>query len=357
MRLSQPFSRTYRAFLTISLFVCCPALTYGQNFEFSQFFASRLYLNPAFAGAESHTSFSGVHRSQWTSIDEAYISTQASVIHPFYRKDKNAENWGGGGISLVRDAAANGNLINTGFNGSFAYNLAMKSKKTDQHVTFGMMLGILQKEARLGAGWGDQYRVGVGLDPSAVTGESGLSESKLMPDIGIGASYNIQFGNKRRRKNLQIGLSGFHLNSPNESLVPGRSSPLPPVIKSYGRLDVPSRSGVYYSPNFIIVQQAGLLQVNPGMSFAIPLPHLGKGKTPDKKSLILGVWHRLNDSFIWAAGINSEKYTLAFSFDLNSSSLRNYTNGRGAVELSFAYRYIKKKKVDIERKRFDTPRM
>ncbi len=335
---------------------------FGQNFEFSQFFASRLYLNPTFAAAEPHTSFSGVHRTQWTALGDPFVSTQFSVIHPLFSKAKKEENWGGVGFSLVRDAAADGELINTGFNGNFGYILNLKSK-LPQHFTFGMQLGAVQKTSSFAAGWGNQYRIGVGLDPNQPSGESDFLENKLVADVGIGGSWNAQFGKKARIKHLQLGIAGFHLNRPNQSFLEGNKLPLPPVYKLHGRLDVPSHRGVVFSPNFIIIQQAGLVQINTGVSFLISQNkhtgghhHQAKGIWA-KTDFICGAWYRFSDAFIFAAGINTEHVTAILSFDLNNSSLQKYTNGRGATEISIAYRYIKKNKVQVERKRFDTPRM
>ncbi len=347
---------SYRQILFLCLFVLSGQGLRAQNFEFSQFFASRLYLNPTFAAAEEHLSISGVHRSQWTSISEAYTSTQVSLIHPLTSRTKKMENWGGIGLSLVNDNAANGLVKNTGANASFAYNLPLKSKN-EKYVSFGMMLGFIQKQANIGAGWGNQYRPGSGLDPSLATGEEDLMATRIMPDVGVGVSYNAQFGKKkRRRKNLSLGLSGYQLNSPNESLVEGQTQNLPPVIKTFGRIDIPSHLGIYISPNYIVVYQAGLIQINPGVSAKFPASFDSKSKLANV-DIIAGIWHRLEDSFIFATGLNTDKFTFAFSYDLNTSSLNNYTNGRGAVEISFAYRYIKKVKMEVERKRFDTPRM
>lgn len=334
----------------------------SQNFEFSQFFASRLYLNPTFAAAEPHTSFSGVHRTQWTALGDPFVSTQFSVIHPLFSKTQKEENWGGVGVSLVRDAAANGELVNTGVNANMGYILNIKSKMP-QHFIFGMQLGMVQKTASFEVGWGNQYRIGVGLDPNQPSGESDFVENKIVPDVGVGGTWSGQFGKKARVKHLQLGLAGFHLNRPNQSFINGERLPLPPVFKFHGRLDVPSHRGITVSPNFIAIKQAGLVQVNAGLSFLVTQPKHSSGHHHSSKGFwhktdfICGAWYRLGDAYIFAAGLNNEHVTAILSFDLNNSSLQKYTNGRGATEISIAYRYIKKTKVQVERKRFDTPRM
>lgn len=51
----------------------------AQDPSFSQFYANRLYLNPAFAGLESGITFSGVSRIQWVNADKGFKTFGASL--------------------------------------------------------------------------------------------------------------------------------------------------------------------------------------------------------------------------------------------------------------------------------------
>ena len=44
----------------------------SQDIEFSQFYATKNYLNPAFTGLTSDQSFSSTYRNQWPGIENAY---------------------------------------------------------------------------------------------------------------------------------------------------------------------------------------------------------------------------------------------------------------------------------------------
>lgn len=52
---------------------------HAQDPSFSQFYANRIYLNPAFAGLESGITLSGVSRIQWVNADRGFKTFGASV--------------------------------------------------------------------------------------------------------------------------------------------------------------------------------------------------------------------------------------------------------------------------------------
>ncbi|MFT5382964.1 MAG: type IX secretion system PorP/SprF family membrane protein, partial [Saprospiraceae bacterium] len=79
------------------LFIFCIYLCQAQDPSFSQFYASRIYLNPAFTGIENGVSFSGTSRNQWGKVDRGFRTYIASVEiqEPFLRS--------GFGLSLYHD--------------------------------------------------------------------------------------------------------------------------------------------------------------------------------------------------------------------------------------------------------------
>ena len=69
------------------IFIFCMLQIHAQDPSFSQFYANRIYLNPAFAGIESGISFSGITRTQWANVDSGFQTHIASVEfqQPFLR--------------------------------------------------------------------------------------------------------------------------------------------------------------------------------------------------------------------------------------------------------------------------------
>lgn len=101
-------------------------------------------------------------------------------------------------------------------------------------------------------------------------------------------------------------------------------------------------------PNLLWMRQNGNTQVNVGTYLSY---YLSDAATQATARVMAGGWYRVNDSFALSAAFTNSKYTLGFSYDINTSSLRYASRGRGAWEMSFTYRLVKSKAA----RRFATP--
>ncbi|MCO6491809.1 MAG: PorP/SprF family type IX secretion system membrane protein [Phaeodactylibacter sp.] len=81
-----------------------PVTGFTQDPSFSQFYANRIYLNPAFAGMEPGIGISGVARMQWARVDKGFrtYGFSADAQLPVARL--------GVGLHLLRDTEGIGNL-------------------------------------------------------------------------------------------------------------------------------------------------------------------------------------------------------------------------------------------------------
>jgi type IX secretion system PorP/SprF family membrane protein len=79
----------------------------SQDIRFSQFYASPLHLNPAFAGAAEKTRFVSNFRSQWSSLPGSFVTTSASL------DDYASKYRSGGGVLLTYDQVSPGKLSST----------------------------------------------------------------------------------------------------------------------------------------------------------------------------------------------------------------------------------------------------
>src|SRR5215510_8547591 len=89
------------------------ANAFGQDPEFTQFYANPLYLNPAFAGSQKCPRVSLNYRNQWPALSGNFVTYSASYDQ-FY--DPIA---GGVGILILNDQAGEGTLTTT--NASLMY--------------------------------------------------------------------------------------------------------------------------------------------------------------------------------------------------------------------------------------------
>lgn len=320
----------------------------AQDATFSQYYSSYLYLNPAYAGSEPSLTAGLNSRTQWKSVTEPYQTNQLSLIMPFYRKIDKNNNFGGFGLSIYNDNAGSGKLSAVGANVNISYVLRATE---NSHFLFGIQGGFVQKKVDVSSlQWGSQHNPLTGFDPSASGGldpSVDVKERTMYPDLGAGILYYYKQNRDIREKGLSfyIGASSYHLNTPNESLVKSQVSRLPMLNKFHGGLDYSISTKINLSPNVLIAQQGNVYQINAGMYVNYGFGNPQSVVVPS--DLILGAWYRAGDAYIFSIGLGCDTYTLGFSYDLNTSSLRRDTQGRGAYEISL--RITKPRVVKVRR--------
>jgi type IX secretion system PorP/SprF family membrane protein len=320
--------------------------TVAQDATFSQYYASSLYLNPAFAGVESKVTFSSNYRNQWKGIaGSPYVTSQASLIVPITSK-KLDKHIGGVGLSVYNNKAGESNFQSTGINLNFAYNVHLSDMNL---LTFGVQGGIVQRTLNTAnLQWGSQFNPLIGgYDPNVIVNTSDINGKTSFPDFGGGVMYyfNPNRDYEEKGASFYAGISAFHLTQPNESMIKSGSNKLPMLIKSHLGFEWNISPKFNLSPNVLIARQNNLTQVNAGAYLTFLFGKEGSKVAPS--FLLLGSWYRLEDSFIFSAGLGSGNYTLGFSYDLNNSSLRYNSKGTGAYEVSLKVQLGSTKKVKI----------
>jgi type IX secretion system PorP/SprF family membrane protein len=326
---------------------------YAQDPQFSQFYVSSLYLNPSLAGLESVQTFNSNYRMQWRSIANPYVTNQLSFIHPLKTKEMFHNHKGGIGVSLFNDRAGGGSLKTNGFHLSAAYNLEL-AKSSYHFLAFGLQFGLIQKTVDFSnLQWGSQFNPYIGFDANLTPEESDIQSGRIYPDINTGLLwyYNGERDYEEAKFSSYVGFSCYHLNQPNESFVRERSFKLPMLLRAHAGFEYEITEKIYISPNLLYAYQSKSSQVNLGLYSTFKVNGATDGLYKNLR-LIFGTWYRLNDSFIISTGLGSDAIQFAFSFDLNTSSLRYATGGRGAYELSLVIRRSKMEKL----KRYSTPR-
>ena len=108
-------------FYTFLLVLICK-LAFAQDPTFSQFYANRLYLNPAFAGTAQCPRLTLNYRNQWPGIDNSFITYTAS-----YDQQVDAIS-GGLGALVMRDIAGEGVLSTTSAALMYSYQFRVNRK-------------------------------------------------------------------------------------------------------------------------------------------------------------------------------------------------------------------------------------
>jgi type IX secretion system PorP/SprF family membrane protein len=93
----------------------------GQDVQFTQFYANKLYLAPSFAGAIQQDRIALSYRNQWPSLPGAFVSYSFSYDHFF-------SNFNSGiGFLFLRDLAGSGDLSTTNFGIQYSYDIQINN--------------------------------------------------------------------------------------------------------------------------------------------------------------------------------------------------------------------------------------
>lgn len=299
----------------------------AQDMHFTQFYASPLYLNPAFAGADVCSRVSLAYRNQWPGIFKTYKSYLLSLDHFFIAKNVGA------GLLVGNDLAGTGNLRTIIINPMIAYQIRLNREYV---LRCAIQPGITQRSIDFGnLLFGDQ----IGRGGNVATVEQ-PTVGKTFFDLGTGALFFSKF--------YWGGISLYHLNRPDQSLTGAEGSPLPLKISVHGGykyslnedakddLEMKSVTGVFHyrHQNKFDQLDVGVYYTHGYVSFGawyrgIPFKHYKPG-------------YRNVDAIALIIGMKSKRANFGYSFDITISQLAGLS--RGAHELTMAYQLCKPNK-------------
>lgn len=202
----------------------------GQDPAFSQFFANRMYLNPAYAGFDPGMQISLNYRDQWfglpdgdlSGVNRAYRTINLSIESqlPCFLgvEDLNV----GTGLTVFRDAAGAAPLVTQGVSWALSYeqpllrSLDNGLKRLDMRI--GIQTALMQHRLR-----GDRFIYSDQLDPviGLIDPATRLNlNSRIFPNLNAGfliRGYANAWGGKKETL-FTLGLNIANINEPNQAL-------------------------------------------------------------------------------------------------------------------------------------------
>ncbi|MBA3683063.1 MAG: PorP/SprF family type IX secretion system membrane protein [Bacteroidetes bacterium] len=310
----------------------------AQDFHVAQYDIAYQYMNPAQTGSFDQSfgdyKVQMLTRSQWRSMGiKPFFTTYLSYDMPYIIKDKKI----GLGAFLINNNTGSGNMNTTQFMLSGSYNILDK-KALGRHVlTTGLQIGVLYKTFNTkNLYYDNQYSYSVdggSFDKSVTSGETYSSLNLTRFDANIGIYYKMIDITKKYHP--YVGFSMAHLTKPNEAFF-GDISRMPIKIRFYGGCDLKVNEEIDVTPRFLYLNQAKAYEITAGILASYLLKE-------QKIKLLFGSDYRYKDAVIINAGAKNDALSLRFSYDINSSYLNKYTNGRGAWEISLSYTGVKGK--------------
>lgn len=298
----------YRTLGSLVFFLVMATEVFGQDPEFTQFYANPLYLNPAFAGTAYCPRLNLNYRNQWPGIAGSFITYSASY-------DQHVDAFKGGlGLLVWSDRAGEGTLITTNISAMYSYQLPVTR-------TFSIKAGAQVTFAQKKVDW-SKLKFGDMIDSRRGfiynTNEVQRDQPATYFDFSAGL---LGFSDK-----YFFGIAVNHLAEPDESVIEGES-PLPRKYTFHGGAIIPLESKgneTTLSPNILIQKQQDFLQFNFGMYYTTG-------------PIIAGLWYRNVDSFIALVGFQSGIWKTGYSYDITISKLTNKTAGSHEISTSFIF--------------------
>ncbi|MEQ9423860.1 MAG: PorP/SprF family type IX secretion system membrane protein [Cyclobacteriaceae bacterium] len=320
---------------------------FSQNTQFSQYYASPIFLNPAFAGIIAEPTLSINHKNSGKINDGSFSDlSQLTLSMPYLTTTTKTLQSGGAALSVFREKRGfNGIYVTHKVLGAGAYSLRL-DRLRPQYLTFGLQGGIVINSLDTGPlRWGSQYNPYIGFDDS-LPQEDVTANSDAYPVFNFGMIYAVHNHDNIyvRDKSVVVGIAIDNLNVPktNSGFGTTRESP---VIRLHAASESEINPKTSVHPTLLLLYQSGSYQANVGIYWSRLVSN-----TLSKKSVLLqvGGWYRLNDSVIGTIGLEVESLRVGFSYDLNTRTFNNNdvtAQNNGALEVSISYRLQKSRSI------------
>lgn len=319
----------------IGLFVYLIALVVttaglAQDIQFTQFYASPLYLNPAFTGANVCSRFASNYRNQWPSIKKTYVTYASSFDHSLPKLNS------GVGILFTNDKAGSGQLRTTSFSALYSYEALLTKKMA---IRVGVQAGQTIRSINFyDLLFGDQIARG------------NAANSVEVPAMTRISYFDVSSGLLFYTRKFWIGFSALHITQPNQTLIEGESR-LPTKYSIHSGYNLPVGSPAVKRSkkgNFKETKQS----ISPAINFRSQnkFSQLDIGFYYNYKPMVLGAWYRgipilkayksgypNNDAFSIIAGFEVREFKFGYSYDMTISAL--VASSGGAHEISIAYQF------------------
>ncbi len=292
----------------MGLLVASITVTNAQQIpQYSQYMMNNYVLNPANTGMNDFWEVKSNNRLNWIGITDAPRTFILSAHGPFRKYNM------GMGVSIYSDVT--GPTSRTGAHLSYAYHLKLTEKL---RLGMGLSLGILQ--FRIDGTKVDLYQQGDPAFPNAVM-------SAYTADATFG--LNLQ------HKNFVVGFSAPQLIGNELEFDNGQGDGSSALARHFLFMG----AYTFRIKNFGIMPNLLLKYVHP-----VPLQFDAGVRFDYKEQFWLGAVYRHDDAVSFMGGFMYRDFLLVgYSYDMNTSNLRNYSDGSHEVMVGVRFRPWKKK--------------
>jgi type IX secretion system PorP/SprF family membrane protein len=308
--------------------LCLAPCAFAQDLHFSQFFNTPLLTNPANTGFIPDGDYRiGInYRNQWASVTPFPYKTMSAFGDWQTMQNSDNTGWLGLGGVILRDVAGTSVLTSTKIYGSVAYHQMINAGSL---VSLGFNVGWANKRINttnltFPSQWNGKF-----FDVHQTSVAPKLDDNNISYlDMQVGMNY-AYFPTSDIY--LNAGFSAMHVNRPKESFFneqSGVNNRIPVRYTAFLNGSFKLNDRVIVNPNVYGSLQAKSYEIVGGLNAHYNAS--GDGE----KVLIAGVYYRYRDAIIPMVGLGYKDLTFTFSYDVTTSSLSNFNNGRGGMEFS-----------------------
>lgn len=302
------------------LFVLLSGFRYGysQDPHFSQYINTPFFLNPAHAGnGIEHLRATLIYRSQWSGFSP--YKTQGFMI------DKKVGKLGFG-FQVVNNGSGKAGMNKMFLSGTIGYNLPLSRQSTlSAAIQLGMIHSHFNPENLT---FDNQYIEDVGFDPAISSGEIFSNTSISRPDASFGLMWQRGLGNRKLKFRPFGGVSFSHVNRPAETFIIDQNKlPVKQIYQLGAGIMV--KENLEIKPQSVVVIQDHFHEIQTGAVASFLVKNYNKFQA--------GIFYRNQDAVILYTGYQVNSLFIGTSYDINISSLKQASSGKGGFELTLSY--------------------
>jgi type IX secretion system PorP/SprF family membrane protein len=311
-------------------------VAWSQDHHLSHYDVVTAYYNPATTGMFGADKFkyriTADQRSQWGAIGvRPYLTSYAAFDMPYIIRNSKI----GFGGYIINNNGGLAKLNSFSMMAAAAYDIIgsqnRKSGLIQKHIlSVGLQMGFFYRSTNnndLSYDVQYSYQDGGAFDKNLPSNEvySRLNIARF--DANLGLYY--QYLERAKKVYPYAGFSMSHISRPDESMVGGvKRIPMRFIINAGSKIIVDEKLDL--TPRLVYLAEASAYDFTFGLLANYQVHENGT-------KLQLGLDYRLRDAVIISVGMKQKDYSVRFSYDINTSYLRNFSSGRGAWEISFVY--------------------
>jgi len=306
-------------FSLILLFVSSNYKLVAQDVQFSQLFADKLYLNPAYAGNDYCPRIMVLHRNQWPGAGFPYVTYSASfdqyseVLHGGYGIRLMKDDQGGGVFKMLSADFMYAHKVKLNTNSSLS--LALQASVFQWNVNAAELIFADMIDPRFGV-----------VFPSS---ESVNPQPIITPDFTGALLYTY--------KNYFVGVNVSHIP---QSIVAEHASILPTKITVHAGAALPivkngaEKTKYIIEPNIVYIKQQNFNMLYYGTYFDISNVAFGMFIRQDLKMHF--------DAMVLSFHLNIKQFKIGYSYDATLSRFLKHSLGTHEISLIYLFQCRKK---------------